>query len=280
MAVAIPVHNGAADLERCLDCLQRQSLKAFRAIIFENGSTDATLEIAQRYARSDPRFEIRRSEQLLPVLENFHRATTEAAGLAKYFCLRAADDHTSDNFLEVLVNALEAEPTKHLAVGSVIKFNACGQHDDSPARRVERILDRSRTGNWLVKFPASWFYGVYRSGPAIDYLLSSGTIFPHPWGCDRLVIYKMLSDLGVVYRADAVFFCQTGSGGAKKYKARAIAEALRRRRTYYRACMDMTAHRHAGALVSRWIAWRVAGEHTATSLRHLAEITLKRLSPL
>lgn len=55
IAVVIPVWNGEAVLGRCLDALARQTLPrgAFQIIVVDNGSTDATRDIARRYPGVD-----------------------------------------------------------------------------------------------------------------------------------------------------------------------------------------------------------------------------------
>ncbi len=276
IVIAIPVHNGGEDIRRCLDCLRRQTLRDFRAIVFENASTDGTLGLVNAVAAEDPRFEVRPSGRLLPVLENFDRAILGAQGLAPYFCLRAADDYTSDNFLERLVDALDQDPSRHLAVGQVLRVDPAGAKADGRDSDIQRVLDRRTMRNWRQKFPASWYYGVYRQGPATAYLIESRKQFPYVWGFDRLVIYKMLADFGVAYRQDAMFYCQMGSGGGAKYMAKTASEALARRISYYRAIMRMTAHRSGKGVafdaMSRWTAWRIAGQHTTTRLKHILRL--------
>ena len=51
VAVVIPVWNGEAVLGRCLDALARQTLPrdAYQIIVVDNGSSDATPEIARSY---------------------------------------------------------------------------------------------------------------------------------------------------------------------------------------------------------------------------------------
>ncbi|MBB4098336.1 glycosyltransferase [Sphingomonas kyeonggiensis] len=51
VAVVIPVWNGEAVLGRCLDALARQTVPrdAFQIIVVDNGSSDATADIARRY---------------------------------------------------------------------------------------------------------------------------------------------------------------------------------------------------------------------------------------
>jgi glycosyltransferase involved in cell wall biosynthesis len=275
VTIAIPVHNGGEEFGRCLESICEQTFHDFRVIIFENASTDGTVETATRVASVDGRFEIRRSDRLLPVQDNFRRAIREGSVLSKYFCLRAADDFTSPNYLELLVDLLERDPSRSLAVTSVVKVSGDGHEQEIGEEQVLRVLDRSQMPNWSTKFPASWFYGLYRCGAATDYLLRSLDLFPYPWGCDRLVVYKMLSDFGVAYSRGAVFFCRLGSGSSDRYMPQSLADALRRRLIYFRACMAMDAHRPTRGLQRNFqsfcMAWRVAGNHTSTTFKQLTK---------
>ena len=50
VSVVVPVYNGASTLEACLRALQTQALREpYEVIVIDDGSTDATAEIAARY---------------------------------------------------------------------------------------------------------------------------------------------------------------------------------------------------------------------------------------
>ncbi|KQP02056.1 glycosyltransferase family 2 protein [Leifsonia sp. Leaf264] len=49
MSVVIPVKDDAAQLERCLVALRSQSIDPFEVIVVDNGSTDDTASVAQRF---------------------------------------------------------------------------------------------------------------------------------------------------------------------------------------------------------------------------------------
>lgn len=58
VSVIIPVYNTADYLEACLDSVLTQSLDALELIAVDDGSTDASWEILNRYAEADPRVRI------------------------------------------------------------------------------------------------------------------------------------------------------------------------------------------------------------------------------
>jgi glycosyltransferase involved in cell wall biosynthesis len=55
VSIIIPVHNTAKYLEKCLDSVIDQSLQEIEIIIVDDGSTDGSSEIIQRYQAKDPR---------------------------------------------------------------------------------------------------------------------------------------------------------------------------------------------------------------------------------
>lgn len=58
VSVIIPVYNIQNYLKKCIDSVVSQTLKDLEVIIVNDGSTDASLEIAEQYAASDHRIEI------------------------------------------------------------------------------------------------------------------------------------------------------------------------------------------------------------------------------
>ena len=58
VSVVIPARNAAATLEAALTSVRRQSLVDFECIVVDDGSTDATSAIVQRFARLDRRFRV------------------------------------------------------------------------------------------------------------------------------------------------------------------------------------------------------------------------------
>ncbi|MBW4526557.1 MAG: glycosyltransferase family 2 protein [Phormidium tanganyikae FI6-MK23] len=58
VSVVIPAYNVCAYLEEALMSLERQSLEAFEAIVVDDGSTDSTAEVAERFCQRDSRFRL------------------------------------------------------------------------------------------------------------------------------------------------------------------------------------------------------------------------------
>ena len=55
--VLLPVKNGIDYLAEAIDSICQQTFKDWRLLVLDHGSTDGSLELAQRYAEQDPRID-------------------------------------------------------------------------------------------------------------------------------------------------------------------------------------------------------------------------------
>lgn len=55
ISVIIPIYNKDKDLERCIDSVLAQTCSDFEVILINDGSTDASQDICNRYAQKDSR---------------------------------------------------------------------------------------------------------------------------------------------------------------------------------------------------------------------------------
>jgi CDP-glycerol glycerophosphotransferase len=62
LSVIVPVYNVEAYLDACLASLSRQGVEDFEAIVVDDGSPDASMAIAERYAERDRRFRLLRQD--------------------------------------------------------------------------------------------------------------------------------------------------------------------------------------------------------------------------
>jgi glycosyltransferase involved in cell wall biosynthesis len=280
VTVALPVHNGEKTIQRCLESLSLQSCNSFKVIVFENMSTDNTRSIVETFIQKDRRFEIRPSVSFLTARENFLRAASECVTESEFFCFRAADDFSTSNYLEVLLESLKANEGCALSVSSVSYVSQDGSGTEPKRDSILEFQKESKNRFRGMIFPGSWFYGVYRSRLAGQYLLTVFNLFPYPWGMDRLVVYKMMADFGIVFSAETTLVCQVDSGSDSVYKARSWIDAIGRRVRYYSACMDMDLHKNTtgiiDALQSRHHAWKLAGRHTGTRLGQIIRLVMGR----
>ena len=112
VSVVIPAYNHGAWIEETLEAVVRQTFTEWEAIVVDDGSTDDTGEVARRFA---PRVRYVRQE-------NAGVSAARNNGLAKttgrYVTFLDSDDLFRPNGLEVLVAALDRDPSLGMVYGS------------------------------------------------------------------------------------------------------------------------------------------------------------------
>jgi glycosyltransferase involved in cell wall biosynthesis len=111
VSVVTPVYNGAKYLSECIESVLAQSYDNWEYIIVNNCSTDGSFEIAQRYAKQDPRLRIHNNQQFVGVIENHNIAFCQISPGSKYCKVVQADDWLFPECLREMVNIAEAHPS-------------------------------------------------------------------------------------------------------------------------------------------------------------------------
>jgi glycosyltransferase involved in cell wall biosynthesis len=87
ISVCIPTYNAGAYLAATIESVLSQTRSDFELVIVDDRSTDATLEVAEKLAREDPRVRVLRNERNLGLGLNWDRAVRAARGrLIKLLC--------------------------------------------------------------------------------------------------------------------------------------------------------------------------------------------------
>jgi GT2 family glycosyltransferase len=108
VSVCLPLFNGANYLEVALPSVLNQTYDNFELIITDDGSTDSSLEIIEKFAKKDRRIRLYKNPVKLGLFENYNEAIRKAKG--RYIKPYAHDDIFEPTILEKMVNILEAEP--------------------------------------------------------------------------------------------------------------------------------------------------------------------------
>ncbi|MBV9271638.1 MAG: glycosyltransferase [Candidatus Eremiobacteraeota bacterium] len=129
VSVVVPVYNGAATIEACLQALRGQSLsEPYEVIVVDDGSTDATPELVQRVA--GVRW-IRQRNAGAPAARN--RGVAEARG--EWIAFTDADCIPSRTWLARLVAAARKTPDAIGAAG-----RTTGHNSVTPAARFVDLM--------------------------------------------------------------------------------------------------------------------------------------------
>lgn len=111
VSAVTPVHNGAQYLSECIESILRQTYSNWDYAIVDNRSTDATLEIATRYAQRDRRIRVVTNEQFVGAIANHNRALRRLSPESKYCKVVFADDWLFPDCLRQMVEVAEANPS-------------------------------------------------------------------------------------------------------------------------------------------------------------------------
>jgi glycosyltransferase involved in cell wall biosynthesis len=110
VSILMPVHNGERFLAQALDSLLGQTFSALEIIIVDDGSTDATSEIAKSYAAKDARVRVisHPSNMGAPAARN--TALRNASPTSRYVMNHDCDDVSLPGMIACLVASLEKSP--------------------------------------------------------------------------------------------------------------------------------------------------------------------------
>ena len=103
------VHNGSRFLKESIGSILVQSYRDFEFLIVDDGSTDNSLEIAQRAAASDKRVRVISNRGNIGLTRSLNRAIREAAG--EYVARHDADDVALPDRFREQVARLDGDPS-------------------------------------------------------------------------------------------------------------------------------------------------------------------------
>ncbi|MDD6128684.1 MAG: glycosyltransferase family 2 protein [Veillonellaceae bacterium] len=134
----VPVYNAEPYLAACADSLLAQTFASFEVLLIDDGSTDGSGEIAERYAQKDARVRVLRHRW------NMGAAATYNTGLAisrgAYVTFVDGDDIVTSDCLETLYHELRL---------SGADMVAAGHQDFSEQPGDGNIMVRTREPAWL-----------------------------------------------------------------------------------------------------------------------------------
>jgi glycosyltransferase involved in cell wall biosynthesis len=217
VSVGLPVFNGARYLERCLKSILGQTFHDFDLVISDNASQDETPAICEQLAARDSRVRYIRNSRNIGIMENFAAVAREARG--ELFAWIGSDDLWEPDFLNMLVGALDANPTAGLACANYDWIDDADNYARPGSIQLARWMPgflahylafgaaNSRLGSiclywwWRNPFP---IYGLFRRANLLQ-LLPFEYLFSDCRHADNLLLLRFLFNWNIVV-ADRVLF--------------------------------------------------------------------------
>ena len=106
VSVIVPCYNIAQHLSKCIESILAQSYTNFELLLIDDGSTDGTLTVLQKYAETDQRIRIFTHENR-GVSYTRNRGISEAKG--EWIMFVDGDDYVKQDFLEQHLKFAEKE---------------------------------------------------------------------------------------------------------------------------------------------------------------------------
>ncbi|WP_251547632.1 glycosyltransferase family 2 protein [Limosilactobacillus caecicola] len=165
ISVIIPIYNCQDFLDECLNSIRKQDYPDFEVILVNDGSTDDSLDICQRFAQGDARFKIISQE-------NQGTSAAKNAGLEKatgdYITFVDADDwFARDDTLSFLYQLLTTNDAD-VAVGNFNEYEA---------REGKYLIHILSDDHPVINYtPHEWFQNEYSDDEYISQCFST------PWG--------------------------------------------------------------------------------------------------
>ncbi len=131
ISVIVPVYNVEKYIERCIESILGQTFTDFELIIVNDGSTDKSGEICDRYSNNDPRIRIIHKEN--GGLSDARNAGIEAAN-GEYIGFIDSDDYIDTDMYELLYQNICRENAD---------ISTCGIYDCYPDKTVTQEVNSS-----------------------------------------------------------------------------------------------------------------------------------------
>ncbi len=107
VSICLPVFNGADFLPAAIESALNQTHKNFELLIADDCSTDQSLQIIERYAKSDSRIQYWQNEMRLGLFPNYNACLARTMG--PYIKLHAQDDLWQPTLIERALSILETQ---------------------------------------------------------------------------------------------------------------------------------------------------------------------------
>lgn len=155
VSIIVPVYNGEKSIERCLRSIQNQSYRNIEVLVVNDGSTDHTEKVIQKYVEGDERFQYIAKENS-GVSDSRNVAISKAAG--EYFQFVDCDDWlvktATEEFVKTaLLYGCDMVISDYYRVCGR-RIYAKGHIDDS------KVITRMKYAEHMMKAPANFYYGV------------------------------------------------------------------------------------------------------------------------
>lgn len=114
ISIIVPIYNAEKYIQRCVECVLSQDFENWELILVNDGSTDQSKIICEKFAQNEPRIHVFSQE-------NKGASVARKAGIdhakGDYLTFIDCDDIVEKNYLSTLYNAIQTKQTRIAACG-------------------------------------------------------------------------------------------------------------------------------------------------------------------
>lgn len=155
VSIIVPVYNGEQTIERCLVSLRNQTYDNIEIIVVNDGSSDHTKIILERYAKADKRFRLIHKKNT-GVSDSRNVGIRHAKG--KYLQFVDGDDWLVKNAVERMVQTAE-ENQCDMIISDFYRIVGHNIYKKGHIKK-EGIISRKEYATYMLDAPANFYYGV------------------------------------------------------------------------------------------------------------------------
>lgn len=184
IVICVPCFNEERWIERTLQSICEQTMSEFAVLVSDNGSTDRTADIAQRFVDSDSRLHLHRHGANIGAAANFNFVRDATA--SPYLLWLGAHDLLHPGFLAHHLERLDADARLSLSQSA----HEWVDENDAPVERVEDLpLDRGPP-NSVARYLRSVRANRHNIGinSVIRRAMLDGVQFTPVIGTDRIIL--------------------------------------------------------------------------------------------
>lgn len=155
VSIIVPVYNAENYLKRCVDSVLAQEYKYFELLLMDDGSTDSSAELCDRYAAQDERVRVVHKANT-GVSDTRNRALDMAKG--EYLQFLDADDWLTPDATRLFVQSAKTSGCDMV----IADFYRVSGENLSHKGDIEKegLLTREEFAGFMMENPADFYYGV------------------------------------------------------------------------------------------------------------------------
>lgn len=150
ISVIVPVYNVQNYIDKCIDSICSQTYRTLEIILVDDGSTDLSGEICDKYQKKDGRIRVIHKENG-GLSDARNHGIDNAKGL--FYCFIDSDDYITENTVEKMYTAIQKYESD-IAVCNMIRFYDDGEVQDFYRPTTEEYLLQNENRLETLKQPS------------------------------------------------------------------------------------------------------------------------------